>query len=411
MHDRANHASSKFKDWQFIREVHRKLVREWFRDFSALERLALLFIYDRTLGWGKEWERITMDQCSQGVISDEGVCYAAPFTSCRKRAAATLTALFDAGAIRRGPASADKSRRYALNFDYKPNMQLPKRLKHGGGTAPYVGAETPHTLGAETPHQREEEIRVTKEKSLVAASDHQSAGATDSRDELEIAITKVRSRSKSRASEKSKAGRALRKDGSGILPTKTALAAMWRSLWMEHFPDLALDAPPQISLHILWQYSKKWTEARKAGEFADYLAWLFENWNAVRLGSFSWMAGAPKAPALRLIVSAKLRAYFEEAYRDKETVALWRKLEPHERRLNELVESGMDPDKARESVEKEFASKKELVELHKARQRMSAMLETFNRRQGHHAASSAEERPTKPRALRPTESFNKWKEE
>jgi hypothetical protein len=407
MHERANHASGKIKDWQFVREVHRKMVRVWFPHFSALERLALIFVYDRTLGWGKEWERITMEHCAEGVYDERGQCFAAPFTSCRKRAGEVMRGLCDAGAIRFTVHPTDKAKRYALNFDFDPSMKLPKRLKEGGGNAPLRGAEPPHCIGAETPHVREGEVREVKQKRLADGNVRRSMGNNpESREELEIAIVKVRSRAKARSAEKKRRGRALRKDGTGFHPNKAAILIYWRDLWLSHYPDLPIDPVPKVLLHILWQYWKAWTESRKAGEFEDYLEWVFENWNAVRLGSLGWMADAPKAPAARMLVSSKLRGYFEEAYREKEAVALWRKLEPHERRLQELVEKGMDPDKARESVEKEFATKKELVELRQARERMSIMLETFNRRESRTDAVAKERKP-----LPATKNFKKWEDE
>ena len=118
------------------------------------------------------------------------------------------------------------------------------------------------------------------------------------------------------------------------------------------------------------------------------------------------MTNYPKAPALRMIVSSKLRGYYEEAYREKEALALWRKLEPHERRIRELVENGMDPDKAREVVEREFGTKKELAELSKARQRLNIMLETFNRREG---VTQVEPRKRSP--LPENTNFKKWEDE
>jgi hypothetical protein len=164
---------------------------------------------------------------------------------------------------------------------------------------------------------------------------------------------------------------------------------------------------PKASVAILHTYWKNWVEARNEGEFIEYLEWLFDNWNALRVGSFAWMTNYPKAPALRMIVSGKLRAYYEEAYREKEALAIWRKLEPHERRIRDLVENGVDPDKAREVVEREFGTRKELAELAKARQRMGIMLETFNRR----------EEASKPLSYRkreplPTQTnFKKWEDE
>ncbi len=377
------------------------MVREWFRYLTALQRLALLFVYDRTLGWGKEWERITMDQCSEGVWDQDGRCHAAPFTSCRKRAAEVIQSLVELGLVRTERRGMDRAKRYALNFDWKsPTMQLPKRLRQGGENAPLKGAETPPYIGAKKPRLREEK----KEK--VETEETTDAFSVRGKQEIEEVILNVKFRSRKRAALKQADGRFLRGGQSGFLPSRAALSVSWRELWLRSFPDTPLEPLPKAGIAILHTYWKNWVEARGDGEFMDYLSWLFENWNALRVGTFSWMTNYPKAPALRMIVSGKLRGYYEEAYREKEALALWRKLEPHERRIRELVENGMDPDKAREVVEREFGTKKELAELSKARQRLNIMLETFNRREG-----VTQVEPRKRSSLPKNTNFKEWEDE
>ncbi len=399
MHERAN-CATKISDWQFIHEVQRKMLREWFRYLTALQRLALLFIFDRTLGWGKEWERITMDHCSQGIVGSDGVFYAAPFTSCRKRAAEVVHSLVELGLVRVESRKHDRAKRYALNFDWTPKpMQLPKRLKQGGENAPLMGAKTPPFLGAKTPRLREENKEGKPKEETTDASVRGRKG-------IEEIVLNVKVRSRKRAALRQADGRPLRQYKSGFLPSRSALIITWRELWLRFFPDIPLEPLPKTSVSILHTYWKNWVQARNEGEFYDYLEWLFDNWNALRVGTFSWMTGYPKAPALRMIVSSKLRAYYEEAYREKQAIAVWRKLEPHERRIRELVENGMDPEKAQQMVEREFATKKELAELSKARQRLSVMMETFNRRED---ASNAIT-PRKRTPLPSKTNFKKWED-
>ena len=399
MHERANSAT-KISDWQFTHEVHRKMVREWFRYLTALQRLALLFVYDRTLGWGKEWERITMDHCSQGVIGSDGTCYAAPFTSCRKRAAEVMLSLVELGILRSDSRENDRAKRYALNFDWTPStLKLPNRLKDGGGTTAMIGVEPPLKKRAEPPRLREE----NKDIEIKETTDASVRG----RQEIEEVILNVKVRSRKRATLRQADGRYIRHDQSGFLPSRPALIITWRELWLRFFSDVALEPMPKASVAILHTYWKNWVEGRNEGEFIDYLEWLFDNWNALRVGSFAWMTNYPKAPALRMIVSGKLRPYYEEAYREKEAIAIWRKLEPHERRIRDLVENGMDPDKAQEVVEREFGTKRELAELAKARQRMGIMLETFNRREEASKPLSYRKREPLPAQT----NFKKWEDE
>ena len=67
----------------------------------------------------------------------------------------------------------------------------------------------------------------------------------------------------------------------------------------------------------------------------------------------------------------------------------------------------MDPEKAQQLVEREFATKKELAELSKARQRLSVMMETFNRRED----ASNSPTPRKRTPLSSSTNFKKWEDE
>lgn len=418
------------------------MVREWFPHLTALQRLALVFVYDRTLGWGKEWERITTRQCATGIVGEDGTRYAAPFTSCHKRAGETLRSLVRLGVLRTEEGGRNRTLRYALCYEWNPEkdgqnleMKLPKRLKVGAETPPKVGAFPPPKVGAETPPQRDNRNKRNQKEELAFAdakreSPKEGGIKTEERKTIEESIVRLSKKAKARSAVKMTDGRAMRKDGTGFLPRKCRVPLFWRELWSRHFPDVPVDPLPVVSQQVLWQYWKAWTECRPFGEFADFLGWVFENWNAIRLGTFAWMTGFPKAPAVRMVTSSKLRPLFEEAYREKEAVALWRKLEPHERKLRELVENGMDPDKAREVVERQYATKKELAELKASRERMAVMIETFNRRAGsRRGAGMAQEAPeaesapsSLPGAVRPglrkrggkdgaTGSFARWKED
>lgn len=413
MHVRAKNASD-FKDWQFILETHRKIVREWFTHLSTLQRLAVLFVYDRTLGWGKEWERITMDQCVQGIVSEEGVRYAAPFTSCRKRASLVFKSLVQLGALRTEKIGWDRASRYALNFDWTPEMQLPKRLRNGngsdngGGNAPLDRGGNAPLMGAETPRYKRVEVK-RSEKGRVA-----SASAREGRGELEMAVVEVRKRSKDKSALKKMQGRPLRANGTGFLPNKNRIPLFWKDLWIEYFPGEQLDPMTLASQQILWQYWKKWTEARSEGEFLDYLTWVFQYWNTIRIGSFAWMQSFPKVPALRMLTSGKLRVFFEEAYRERQTVETLSKLQPHERKLRELVEGGMAPEHAQEIVDREFASRREAKELRAARDRLAVMMETHHRREASRKRREDEQpafKAPRKRSLPVTNNFGKWKED
>lgn len=105
-----------YTDWAFQRDVLILIVRVWARDLSLLEFSGVMFVYDRTLGWGKEWEVITRDQACGGVWSRDGLKpYAAPITRNRNRACTVLARLVAKGFLRR--KAKGRFFMYSLNLD------------------------------------------------------------------------------------------------------------------------------------------------------------------------------------------------------------------------------------------------------------------------------------------------------
>src|SRR5947207_2303199 len=59
------------RDLVFFRDFHRMISRYWKPHLSAAEYSVLDMIVDRTLGWGKLWELISLSHFVRGVWSDE----------------------------------------------------------------------------------------------------------------------------------------------------------------------------------------------------------------------------------------------------------------------------------------------------------------------------------------------------
>lgn len=114
-------------------ELFNYIVRYWFHHLTALERLAVIFIYDRTWGWNKEWEEITVNQFTQGLVRcNEGtwVSYAAPFSKDRTGAQKVIKRLVDKGVIFRRPVPNDSRGmiEYSLNIDWViPDIRFQNR--------------------------------------------------------------------------------------------------------------------------------------------------------------------------------------------------------------------------------------------------------------------------------------------
>jgi hypothetical protein len=117
-------------------ELQNKIIRHWFHDLSALERLAVIFIFDRTWGWNKEWEVITLNHFTQGVFSyvsntedpeDLGYVeiFAAPFTRDRTRASKVISELVRKGVVLKRNVKGNPKGliEYSINANWQPDSE------------------------------------------------------------------------------------------------------------------------------------------------------------------------------------------------------------------------------------------------------------------------------------------------
>lgn len=415
--------ANKYRDWEFARAALRQILRVWALDFSALELRTALFVYDRTIGWGKQWEVITSEQASNGVWNDDGECWAAPITRDKGRARAALQSLVDAGYLTK--RQKGKSFEYALNLE----MKVPKRLKtaqndtqEGGRNRIFEGGDFASKRGAISPPKEYfVEIREAKDNICVVASLDAGTPVLETvRQANEIARSVV-VRSRQRQDKRKKQGKFERraKDGteSGFVPFKSALAAIWVDLYRTKFPQEAITPLPAITLRIVYLYAKNWTLLRQDGEFLDYLTWIFTNWSMLRSGPFKWMQDFPLTPAPRILVSTKLRPLIEEAYQQKDWWSRWAKMDEYERRVQHLtVNKGLDRSKAESIAKRETGFRDEIEAIKQERRKLE--LAALRVKQAYEQERAALRKQQQRSGVAPTTSiqnvegdFGKWDED
>jgi len=92
---------------------------------THVEYRALHFILDRTLGWNKTWEKITLKQAVEG-IENNGVIYASPFSpNSASGASKALKGLLEKGVIE-AQAGPNRTNKYRINEQWQP-MKISKR--------------------------------------------------------------------------------------------------------------------------------------------------------------------------------------------------------------------------------------------------------------------------------------------
>lgn len=369
--------ANKYRDWEFARAALRQILRVWALDFSALELRTALFVYDRTIGWGKQWEVITSEQASVGVWNDEGECWAAPITKDKARARAALQALVDGGFLTK--RQKGKSFEYALNLE----MKVPKRLKTAQNNAQegvrnriFEGGDFASKRGAIShPKEYFVEIREAKDNISVVASLDADIPIAESVEQINAITRSVVVRARKRQDQRKKQGKFERRANggaeSGFVPFKSSLAIIWADLYRSVYPQEAVVSLPAITLRILYLYAKNWTLLRQHGEFVDYLTWIFENWSMLRAGPFKWMQDFPITPAPRILVSTKLRPLIEEAYQQKDWWSKWAKMDEYERRVQHLtVNKGLDRSKAESIAKRETGFRDEIEAIKQERRKL-----------------------------------------
>ena len=406
-----------YKDWEFARNALRKILRSWAITLSAVELRAVLFIYDRTIGWGKEWEVVTVDHASYGVWSENGECWAAPITKNKTRARAVLQELVNSGTLYR--RARGKSYEYSLNLD---EMKVPKRLKTdqnlhdlGGRKRLFEGVENDSTRESKTtPKEYYIEVREAKRNRCASAPHRADVPMEEEMKRITEITRSVIDASASRLAKKKMQGKFERSANTGFVPFRAALALNWVSLHKQVFPDMSVSPLPTISLKILHSYAKNWTQLRESGEFLEYLQWVFENWAVLRSGAFKWMQDFPLTPSIRIIVSSKLRPFIEEAYQHRQWWDKWAKMDEYERRVSHLTTNkGIDRIKAEEIAKRETGFRDEISMLKEERRKLDiAALRVKQAYQQERAALRRQHQQlNKPRIEDVEGDFGKWEDE
>ena len=345
------------------REWHRNIIRVWAVHLDGNEFRMLLFIFDRTAGWGKEWEVIPMRHFLKGVVSSEGIIYAPSLPFSESTIRRILRSLIDKGMLLKRSGSLT---RYSLNYEWKEDMKIPKRLQEKGKDSlnEAVTGDRGGVMGDSderslvTPHKEKE--KEEGKNRICADAPHHAPTRIETREELEHSLARIESKSQAKRSSKSDKGYCCRGKDGGLVPNVEAMRIRWVDLHTKYFEDYPSVALPSKSLHMLRSYAKEWNTRNAGMEWVDFLEWVFKNWREVCSTSFRWMSNPPKAPLPSLVVSSKLRTFLEDAWRNRESLAKLYKLPPRERDIRFMM---VDRGLSRELAEKMSRERKDSLEI------------------------------------------------
>jgi hypothetical protein len=410
-----------------FREWFKILFRVWRPHLSPNEFLVAQFIFDRTAGWGKEWEVIRPDHFLSGVVGKDGKIYASGLVMTPPTLRKCLASLIDRGAIRMVQEKRKKT--YALNYEWNPDEienyatmppPLPKRLKN----LQELQTEDPAEKENHFPESEKKENhfpskgkisfilnKKRKDKCFAKEETQPSASrnspATQGEGLLAVAqlMDKVSRESANKRQSKINAWRF------------DSVLKAWHELCLSHHSEANHLSVTKTDCLILHKYGKRFvreSKARTSSEWLDYLSWVIERWHTIRESQFSWMkANSPSVPSIRFLV--KFSDRFEQAWADKKSLERMAALSTRDREIEARIRKGVD----------RFAAEREVDErlgLLKAKQDAEAAVSKLKRQQAsfeksHRDHTAALERNAKWKTLRAKPqstqtsddgSFDKW---
>ena len=354
-----------------------RILREWVPYLKPTESLVVLFIADRTAGWGKEAEEVTHRHFLQGIKDRKtGSVYAGALPLTRPTLTLVLGRLVSLGTVR--AVKKNKRTTYSLNIDWNPYpiieamaLAKPKRLKElqslqitehqntawkGKEICPLEGKEICPLEGKEIfPYKKNKEKKGKTEEANPSDSRRAESGG----EELTSALSSAKGRAVSRRASKVTAWSAL------------SASIAWSDLCRSHLPSADRLAVTVADSSVLHKYGKRWmvTRGGSVAGWLEYLEWVVTRWQAIRAQHFAWMKESPPTvPSIRFMV--KLSDRFEQAFSARASIERVAAMTPRERDVERLMGKGVD----REVAERDVDAKLGLVKEREAMTRAAAEL-------------------------------------
>lgn len=287
----------------YLRILH----RVWMRPLSAAEFKIVAFVFDRTIGWRKRRERITLRQLSNGVPSGDGSLYSGGTGLSRRT-------IIDALSRLTGEACRDEKGLtplvkevdsphwiwYSLNFDWKPTGSHCKGVD-SANIAPKECGDCTVNGAANAP------LRVQKlPPKIIELREKKKDNKTEvgNRSSEPVSSTSTNSFQRHQTESASKKRTSV-----------SALNVLWNTAMAKEFPEAAVWDWTSKERGMVVNLRKKWEDSGNGrGEFGDFLQWCVNNWGPMMLSLYPskryryWRG--PPLPSLSYL-SATVRTFFD----------------------------------------------------------------------------------------------------
>lgn len=306
-----------------------RLDREWMSSLKPTEYMVLSLVFDRTIGWGKPSERITIRDFVEGKRN------ATCGTSLSRRTViAVLAALAKRGVLMRRGRDGNV---YEINFAWEPE---------GAQPVPLAEADQPargrHRCRPSTP-----EVQTAHSNSADAAPHKKKIEEEDLKEENDSASLRLRSREGGGGfAKKTPKVRDRPKPTSSFNPRE--LRSRWETAWRETFEGTTcpLWCPKERG-----QVRQLAQEQIAGGTLPTFLEWAVREWALIMNTRFTWMDRArPSFPSIGFMLGLKEK--FFEAWNDRQTLCQELNMTAEQRLIRRYRRGGMGYEDAKVEADK-----------------------------------------------------------
>lgn len=282
----------------FQRDFTRHLLRHWLKHLSGCEAACVLFIFDRTIQWGKMHERIPIRHFTDGIVSRDLKVHSEGVNYSRRQVSSALAALEEGGLIEVSVSSPTAPKLFGIvieasdedlkTFSNMKKIATPKKKRDASRTGAIIAPAKRETsainapTGAETAlHKRrkEKKTEIGKEKKLGDADAPQT-------------MSSVEARIEARQQERDAKRQACLRQKRTLL--KKELSRFWSDTVANYHGDMRALRLNVAQTSALYGKQKKFVEAMHDESFVVFVDWAIAHWHNIIASTFHWMNDAPQ---------------------------------------------------------------------------------------------------------------------
>ena len=324
------------------------IMREWAEHLTMQQLAVVMFLFDRTAAWGKEWELVKMRAFVYGISSADGeVRYASGVCSSVSTAERVTSELMDMGVIFK--RKSREGNLWALNYKWKEKyMREPRIIKRNpsrmtGSNPSSVTGSNPSCM---TDHKYSEAIKGNASQNITLSRLSGREGRSGFSIEDAVAKAKAKTQAAVDRKQAKKKGRM-----NSVDVARHWTTAVKSAPWLEVGDAITASCYlTKRDAQALKSYTDRFSKSYPKEDAREYLTWLVHQWPGLRTEVFGWMTKcpAPEAPSALFLIKWKDR--IEEKYLQRIAFEKRLTLTPEEREVGRLVKSGMSLGNAKAKV-------------------------------------------------------------